>query len=98
MFNEELLGKLSAMKAQAEETKARLENLHATEEVGGGLIRITLNGNRKLIDLTINGDHSTMDKEELEDLLSVAINRVLDKVNDLNEQEVMQSAQSLFKG
>ncbi|MFT5778028.1 MAG: DNA-binding protein YbaB [Crocinitomicaceae bacterium] len=98
MLNTDLLNKLQDLKRQTDVSKDRLEDIVITEESGGGLVRISMNGNRKLTSFEITGDHAVIEKEELEDLVSVAINRVLDKVNDLNETEVMSSAQSLFSG
>ena len=84
------------MKAEAEASKQRLEQRSVSEESGGGLVRVTMNGNRKLTGLEINADVTSIDKEDLEDLITVALTRALEKVNELNEQEVMLSAQSLF--
>lgn len=98
MFNEEMLNKLSSLKRQSEESKDRLDEMIITEESGGGLIEVSMNGNRKLQSIKINADVSSIENEDLEDLLTVAFNRVLDKVNDINEKEVMSSAQSLFPG
>ena len=98
MFNEEMLNKLSSLKRQSEESKDRLDEMIITEESGGGLIEVSMNGNRKLQAIKINADVSSIENEDLEDLLTVAFNRVLDKVNDINEKEVMSSAQSLFPG
>ncbi|MFT5858438.1 MAG: DNA-binding YbaB/EbfC family protein [Flavobacteriaceae bacterium] len=98
MVNNDLLNKLESLKRESEASKDRLEDVLISEESGGGLIRISMNGNRKIQDLEITADISKMDKEELQELICVAFNRVLDKVNELNEKEVMSSAQSLFTG
>ena len=98
MLNEELLNRLHDIKQQAEASKTKLNGVSVTEESGGGLVRVTMNGNRQLLSVDINTPLSSMDKEDLEDLLCVALNRALDKVNELNEQEVMDSTKSLFPG
>ena len=98
MFNEEMLSKLADLKKQTEESKDRLDKFVITEDAGGGLIQVTMNGNRELQAIKINADIKSMDNEDLEDLLTVAFNRVLEKVNEVNEKEVMNSAQSLFPG
>ncbi len=96
MFNKEMLSKLQEMKSQANESKNRLAEIKISEESGGGLVRITMDGNRNLTSVEINADLKTLDKEDLEDLLVVAFKRTLDKVNEINEKEVMASAQNLF--
>lgn len=98
MFNKEMLSKLQEMKAQADESKNRLGEIKISEESGGGLVRITMDGNRNLESVDINADLKTLEKEDLEDLLVVAFKRAMDKVNDINEKEVMASAQNLFPG
>lgn len=98
MLNNDLINKLQDLKRQSEDSKARLSEMEITEDAGNGLIRLSMNGNRELKSLEINADLSQFDKEDLEDLISVAFNRALQRVNDLNEKEVMSSAQSLFSG
>lgn len=93
-----MLSKLQEMKSQANESKNRLAEIKISEESGGGLVRITMDGNRNLKSVEINADLKTLDKEDLEDLLVVAFKRTLDKVNEINEKEVMASAQNLFPG
>lgn len=98
MLNNDLINKLEGLKRQSEDSKTRLAELEISEEAGNGLVRISMNGNRELKSVKINADVSQFENEDLEDLISVAFNRALDKVNELNEKEVMSSAQSLFSG
>jgi len=98
MLNNDLINKLQDLKRQSEDSKTRLAEMEITEDAGNGLIRLSMNGNRELKSLEINADLSQFDKEDLEDLICVAFNRALERVNDLNEKEVMSSAQSLFSG
>lgn len=98
MLNPELLSQLSKLKEQTEESKLRLSQTIITEESGGGLVRISLNGNREMVGLELNANPAEIEKDDLEDLLMVAFKRAMDKVNMLNEQEVMNSAKNLFPG
>ena len=98
MLNNDLINKLQGLKRQSEESKERLAKLEVTEEAGNGLVHISMNGNRELKSVKINADVTQFENEDLEDLICVAFNRALDKVNELNEKEVMSSAQSLFSG
>lgn len=93
-----MMEKLAAMKQVADESKAKLDLINVEGESGGGLVRIILNGNRKLQSVDINADLSIIQKEDLEDLISVALDRALDAVNKLNESEVMESAKHFFPG
>jgi DNA-binding YbaB/EbfC family protein len=98
MFGSDMLSKLSAMKQMADESKSKLDNLTVEGESGSGLVVISLTGNRELKSIKINADIKLMETEDLEDLLSVALKRALDKANELNEKEVMASAKNMFPG
>lgn len=98
MFGKDMMAKMEEMKRLADESKSRLDSITVEGEAGGGLIVIELTGNRKLKSVQINGDHKTMDKEDLEDLISVALNRAMEAANNLNESEVMNSAKNIFPG
>lgn len=93
-----MLSKLSAMKQMADESKLKLDNLVVEGESGSGLVVISLSGNRELKSIKINADIKLMETEDLEDLLSVALKRAMDKANELNEKEVMASAKNMFPG
>ncbi len=98
MFGLDQNAMMQKMQQALEESKIRLENTIVSSEAGGGLIRIEMNGNRKVTELSINGSLQDIDKEDLEDLLIVAVNRVLDEANRVNEQEVSSSARQFLPG
>lgn len=98
MLDNNLINKLQDLKRQSEDSKTRLAEMEISEDAGNGLVRLSMNGNRELKSIEINVDLNQFEKEDLEDLICVAFNRVLTRVNELNEQEVMSSAQSLFSG
>lgn len=98
MFGLDQKAIMQQMQQAMEESKARLDNTVVSGESGGGLIRIELTGNRKLKSLQINTTINEMEKEDLEDLLTVALGRALDEANKLNEDEVSSSARQFLPG
>jgi DNA-binding protein YbaB len=76
----------------------KLEQTTVVGESGGGLVRVELNGNRKLTSLQINTSIKELEKEDLEDLLTVALSRALDEANKINENEVASSARQFIPG
>lgn len=98
MFGSDMMSKLANMKRLAEESKVRLDKIILEGESGGGLIIVSMNGNRVVKSVKINSDIKLMENDDLEDLLCVAFQRVMEKVNDLNEKEVMSSTKDLFPG
>ena len=89
-FDQEKL--MKQMQATIEDSKNKLENIIVTGEAGGGLITIELNGNRKLKSLAINTDLSLIDKDDLEDLLTVSLAKALEKAEEVNQLEMAKSA------
>lgn len=98
MFGLDQKAIMQQMQQAMEESKARLDNTVVSGESSGGLIRIELTGNRKLKSLQINTTINEMEKEDLEDLLTVALGRALDEANKLNEDEVSSSARQFLPG
>lgn len=98
MFNPEMLEKLQQLRGEVEVSKERLNSLTVTGEAGGNLIVVEMTGNRVLKQLTIHADLKQMEKEDLEDLLTVALNRALEAANELNENEVADSARKFIPG
>ena len=94
---DDMMGKLQQMKQFMDESKQRLENITVTGEAENGAIKITINGNRVVKDITINED-LLKDKEELQEILVVAMNRAIDEATKINEAEMAGSAKSFWPG
>ena len=98
MFDPSMLSKLSEMKSIADSSKQKLDQMTVEGESGGGLIRIVLSGNREVRSVQINAELEQMNKEDLEDLLTVALKRAIEAAEQLNQQETMAAAKNLFPG
>ncbi len=73
---DKLFGKLDGQK---EEMKARLADVKLEAEVENGAIKVTANANRELLDIVIDPEKIDLNqKEQLEDLLLIAVNQVLE--------------------
>lgn len=96
MFGD-LVGKMGDMKKEMQAQKERLESVRVQGLAADGNIVIMLDGNRKLRDIKI--DKSLLeDPEELEDHLSIAFNRAIEKANTLNESEMGDLARNFLPG
>lgn len=89
---------LEKMQQSLAESKARLSQIKVWGEAAGGLVKIELDGNRKLTALEINADLSGIEKEDLEDFLSVALGKALEEANRVNELEMANSARQFMPG
>ena len=80
-----MMGKVKETQAKMEETKKRLDTVYIDEQVEG--IKVTVTANRAIKNIEI--DESVMgDREDLEDLLVVTLNKALDKAAKVNEMEL----------
>lgn len=96
MFGNNQQEMLLKMQQAMEESKRKLEDIRIAGDAGGGLIRVEFNGNRKLIGLEINASLQDIEKEDLEDLLAVAIAKALEEVEIVNEKTMNFSAMNFL--
>ena len=94
-----MFDKLYEAKQKAEEVKKRLDALTVTGSVEGGKITVTANGNKVVQSINIEEDFlKEADKEELEELLTLAVNKALEQAENLNQSEMAALSQQMFGG
>lgn len=98
MFGGDMIKKLQAMQQAVEESKKRLEGIKVSGYADDNKIKVEANGNREITDVIIEKDLNDYDKEELQDLVLLAVNRAIDQANTVNEQEMAQSAGQFMPG
>jgi nucleoid-associated protein EbfC len=95
---DDMMGKLQEMQQRMEETKRRLDAINVEAEAGNGAVKITVTANRTVKNISINEELHKGDKEELEDLLVVAMNRALAEAERVNENEMRNAASGMLPG
>ncbi len=66
------------MQEKQEALRKTLGEMRLEAEAGDGLVKVTVNGNREVVNISIKSDAMTPDDpEQLEDLLLVAVNRAM---------------------
>lgn len=88
---------LQLMQQKMAEAQAALENKTITETGGGGMIKVTVNGQRKITALELNPEAlSGEDKEMVEDLLIATINKALDAAATMANDEIGNATRGLM--
>ncbi len=82
-----MMGKLKETQQKIEDTKKRLDTVLIDEQSNDGLLKVTLNANRKLKSIVID-DSLLEDKEQLEDYLVLVMNKAIEKATNVNEAEL----------
>ena len=81
-----LLKQAQKMQEEMQQAQARLAQEEVTGEAGGGLVKVTMNGQHQAKRVEIDPSLMSEDKEMLEDLLTAAINattqRIAEKVKE----------------
>ncbi len=92
-----MIGKLKEAEGLMEETKARMESVYVNAEAENGMVKVIMNANKKVKDISI--DKSLIDvteKERLEELLVVALNKAMEKADRIFETEMQGMSKGLF--
>jgi nucleoid-associated protein EbfC len=94
-----MFDKLGAAKQMAEDVKVKLESISVMGDAGNGMVKVTSTGNRNIQEVQINEDLlKPENKEELQDLLVVAINRALQAAENVSESEMRAMMSSMMPG
>ena len=90
MFNlSDMMGKFQEMQNRLKEVKEQLEDITVESEAGGGMVRVTANGNRKVLKIHIDPDIIDKDDPEImSDLITAAVNKALDKAEIRGREEI----------
>ncbi|MBK8848027.1 MAG: YbaB/EbfC family nucleoid-associated protein [Bacteroidetes bacterium] len=93
----DMLGKLGEMKTKMEEMKKRLDTVYVNGEAGNGKIMIELSANRTVKKISIADELVHPDrKEELIDLLEIALGKALENANAVSEAEMKAAGKDLL--
>lgn len=85
------------MQAKQAEMKAAMADIEITTDVADGAIEITANANREILNINIDDSKLDLsDKEQLEDLLVVAINQVLEDAAAIEAEEGQKLIQQML--
>lgn len=88
----DMLGKLQEIKKKIAEIKEKMEAAHVDVNSPSGEVKITINGNRRILKLHIDPALQHASKEELEKQLLETINKAIEEANKLNEAEMKKVA------
>lgn len=93
----DMLKQVQKMQADMAKVQAELENKVVTEESGGGMVKATVNGKKELISISIDENIiKEGDKEMMEDLIVAAVNKALQSVAKIAEEEVQKATKGMI--
>ena len=90
-----MMGKLKEARENAEEVKKRLDSVYVNAESPDGQVTVILSANKELKDIKL-ADELLQDKEELTDMLLIALNRGLEKAAAVADQETKAAMKDML--
>ena len=94
-----MFDKLMEAQQKAGEVKKRLDAITVSGTAEGGKITVTANGNKVVQSVQIDSAFlAASDKEEIEELLVVAINKAMDQAENVSQSEMAAMTKDMFGG
>lgn len=94
-----MMGKLQEMQQKSEEVKKRLDTISVKGDAENGLVTVTATANRKITAIDIQEALiEEGDKEQIEDLCILAINRALEQAQKIHDTEMQGVAKGMLPG
>lgn len=95
----DLISKLGGLKAKMDAVKSTLDDVRVTGESGSGEVRVSVTGNRKVVSVHIEPHLLFPEKkEQVEELLEIALNRALQDAEKRAEEEMKAAGRELLPG
>jgi len=92
-----MMGKMKEVQAKMKQAQDNLQHITVTAESGAGLVKATVNGQRKLLKIEI--DESILnasDREMVNDLVVAAVNNAMLTANERAQEEIKKSTEGLL--
>lgn len=92
-----LMGKMKDLQGRMKEAQEQLVGITESAESGAGLVRVTVNGHKRIVGLEIDPDIvKAEDKEMLQDLVVAAVNKALDTIEPKIKEHLQKSTEGVL--
>lgn len=95
----DMFGKFSEMQEKMEAAKQELKKVTVEAEAGGGMVKVTANGQQQIIRIELDEDViEPEDKEMLEDLVVAGVNKAIEKAGEAAQEKMQEAYKDLIPG
>lgn len=92
-----MFDKIFEAQQKAEEIKKRLDNISVTGEAENGAIKVVASANKTIKSIEIKDDFfKETEKEQLEELLLVALNKAFEQAENISKSETAAMTQEML--
>ncbi|TDI73447.1 MAG: YbaB/EbfC family nucleoid-associated protein [Bacteroidetes bacterium] len=93
----DMFGKMMDMQKKMSETQDTLAGVVVTAEAGGGMVKVTANGQQRVTAISIEKEViDPEDVELLEDLIIAGVNKALEEAASVAKEEMTKAAGSFL--
>ena len=90
-----MFGQLKEAQEKMEAAKKRLEEIFVDGDAGSGAVKVTVSASKKVKSIHLS-DEIIGDKEQLEDLITIAVNRAIENAEKVAEAEMQSVAREMM--
>lgn len=92
-----MMGKVKEMQAKLREAQENLQHIVVTGESGAGMVKVTVNGKKKLLSVEIDPTLlNANDRVLVQDLVVAAVNKAMDEAEVRAREELRKSTEGLM--
>lgn len=92
-----MMGKMKEVQAKMKQAQDNLQHITVTAESGAGLVKATVNGQRKLLKIEIDDSIlNTNDRDMVNDLVVAAVNNAMLTAGERAQEELKKSTEGLL--
>ncbi|WP_462250240.1 YbaB/EbfC family nucleoid-associated protein [Ekhidna sp.] len=92
-----MMGKVKEMQSKMKEAQDQLKDISVVGESGGGMVRVTANGNKELVGLEIDESLvNATDKDMMRDLIIAAVNKAVSEADLKAKEHIKKSTEGMI--
>jgi DNA-binding YbaB/EbfC family protein len=94
---QDMMARVQELQSRMNETQEKLRSLENTVEVGGGMVRVTINGKQEIRKISLEKSVvSPDDIELLEDLILSAVNKAIEQSQKMAKEEMGKATSGMI--